>query len=73
MYRAQLKDCGEPIKDEKFIKHVMTRLTLGCIAYVSSYSTHKLTMRSAFTKPSIKLFLGTLVLKHNNLVSMGIL
>ena len=25
-YRAQLKDCGEPIKDGKMIKHIMTHL-----------------------------------------------
>ncbi len=73
MYKAQLKDCGEPIKDGKLIKHVMTHLPPKYVAFVSSYNTRKLTMGSAFTKPSFKSFLGMLVLEHEKLVSMGIL
>ena len=73
MYRAQLKDCGEPIKDGKLIKHVMTHLPPEYATFVSSYNTHKLTMGSAFTKPSFESFSRILVLEHEKLVSMGIL
>lgn len=73
MYRAQLKDCGEPIKDVKLIKHMMTHLPPEYATFVSSYNTHKLTMGSAFTKPSFESFLGMMVLEHEKLVRMGIL
>lgn len=73
MYRAQLKDCGEPIKDGKMIKHTMTHLPPEYAPFVSSYNTHKLTMGSAFFKPSFEKFLEMLILKHDYLVGMGIL
>ena len=73
MYRAQLKDCGEPIKDGKLIKHVMTHLPPEYAVFVSSYNTHKSTMGSAYIKPSFEKFSKMLVLEHDNLVSMGIL
>ena len=73
MYRAQLKDCGEPVKDGKLIKHVMTHLPSEYATFVSSFNTHKLIMGSAFAKPSFTSFLGMLVLEHEKLVSMGIL
>ena len=70
MYRAQLKDCSELIKDGKMIKHIMTHLLPEYASFVSSYNTHKLTMGSAYTKPSFKKFSEMLVLEHENLVSM---
>ena len=73
MYRAQLKDYGEPIKDGKMIKHIMTHRPPEYAPFVSSYNTHKLTMGSAFTKPSFKKFSEMLALEHDNLVSMVIL
>ena len=72
-YRAQLKDCGEPIKDGKMIKHIMTHLPLEYAPFVSSFNTHKLTMGTAYVKPSFEKFLEILILQHENLVSMGIL
>ena len=56
MYKAQIKDCGEPIKDGNLIKHVMTHLPLEYGTFVSSYNTHNLTMGSAFTKPLFESF-----------------
>ena len=73
MYRAQLKDYGEPIKDGKMIKHIMTHLPPKYAPFVSSYNINKLTMSSAFTKPSFKRFPEMLVLEHDNLLSLGIL
>ena len=68
MYKTLLKDCGEPIKDGKLIKHVMTHFPAEYAAFVSSYNTHTLRMGNAFTKPSFESFLGMLVLEHENLV-----
>ena len=39
MYRVQLKDCGEPIKDGKLIKHVMTHLLPKYETFFSIYNT----------------------------------
>ena len=72
-YRVQLKDCGEPIKDGKMIKPIMTHLPPKYDPLVPSFNTHKLTMGSAYIKPSFEKFSEMLVLKHDNLVSMGIL
>ena len=69
----QLKDCGEPIKNAKLIKHFMTHLPPKYAPFVSSYNTHKLTMGSSFTKPSFNKFSEMLVLEHHNLVIMVIL
>ena len=56
IYRAQLKDCGEPIKDGKMIKYIMIHLPPEYAPFVSNFNTHKLTMGSAFTKPSFESF-----------------
>ena len=73
MYRAQLKDCGEPIKDGKLIKHIIPHLPPEYATFVSSYHTHKLTMGSNYIKPSFEKFAEMLVIKNNSLVGMGIL
>ena len=72
-YRAQLKDCGEPIKDGNMIKHIMTHLPPEYAPFVSNFNTHKLMMGSAYIKPSFEKFSKMLVLEHCNLVSIGIL
>ena len=72
-YRAQLKDCGEPIKKGKIIKHIMTHLPPEYAPFVSSFNAHKLTMGSAYIKPLFDFFIQMVVLEHDNLVSMGIL
>jgi hypothetical protein len=73
MYRTQLKDCGEPIKDGKMIKHIMTHLPPEYAPFVSSFNTHKLKMGSAYVKPSFEKFSEMLIVEHDSLVGMGLL
>ena len=73
MYKEQLKYYGEPIKNGKMIKHIMTHLPPEYAPFVFNYNTHKLMIGSAYTKPSFEKFLEMLILEHENLVSMGIL
>ena len=47
-FRALLKDCGNPMKDDRLIHHILKRLPSEYVSFVSSYNTHKLTMGSAF-------------------------
>ena len=44
------------------IKHIMTHLPPKYAPFLSSYNTHKLTMGSAYIKPSFETFLEMLVL-----------
>ena len=46
-YRALLKDCGNPISDDRLIHHILKRLPTEYSNFVSSFNTHKLTMGSA--------------------------
>ena len=72
-YRAQLSDCGEPIKDGKLIKHIITHLPSEYATFVSSYHTHKLTMGANYIKPSFEKFSEMLVHENTSLLGMGIL
>ena len=47
-YRALLKDCGNPMKDDRLIHHILKRLPSEYANFVSSFNTHKLTMGSAY-------------------------
>ena len=51
----------------------MTHLPPEYATFVSSFNTHKLTMVSAYIKPSFKKFAKMLVSENDNLVGMGIL
>ena len=51
-FRALLKDCGNPMKDDRLIHHILKRLPSEYASFVSSYNTHGLTMRSSFQKPT---------------------
>ena len=54
--RALLKDCGNPMKDDKLIHHILKRLPSKYASFVLSYNTHNLTMGSAFQKPTFDAF-----------------
>ena len=62
-YRALLKDCGNPMKDEKLIHHILKRLPSEYASFVLSYNTHSLTMGSAYQKPTFDSFVEMLILK----------
>ena len=72
-YRAQLSDCGEPIKDGKLIKHIITHIPPEYVPFVSTYHTQELTTGSAYIKPTFEKFAETLMKEYDILVSMGIL
>ena len=46
--RALLKDCGNPMKDDRLIHHILKRLPSEYSNFVSSFNTHKLTMGSTY-------------------------
>ena len=72
-FRAQLSDCGEPIKDGKLIKHIITHLPSEYVPFVSCYHTQKLTMGSGYTKPTFEKFAEMLITEYDILLGMGIL
>ena len=72
-YRALLKDYGNPIKDDKLIHHILKMLPSEYASFVSSYNTHRLTMGSAFQKPTFDAFSEMLILEEYHLIDMGLL
>ena len=71
--RALLKDCGNPMKDDRLIHHILKRLPTEYASFVSSYNTHKLTMGSAFQKPTFDAFVEMLIFEKSHLIDMGLL
>ena len=71
--RAVLKDCGNPIKDDKLINHILKRLPLEYTNFFSSFNTHRLTMGSAYQKPSFDGFADMLIVEKSHLVDFGLL
>ena len=61
--RVVLIDCGNSVKDDILIHHILKRLPLEYASFVSSYNTHRLTMGSAFTKPSFDAFAKMLMME----------
>ena len=66
-------DCGNPMKDDRLIHHILKRLPSEYASFVSSYNTHMLTMGSAFTKPTFDAFAKMLMLEQSKFIGMGIL
>ena len=60
-YRALLKDCGNPMKDERLIHHILKKLPQEYASFVSSFYTHRLTMGSSYHKPSFDGFIDILM------------
>ena len=71
--RALLKDCGNPMKDDILIHHILKRLPSKYAYFFLSYNTHRLTMGSAFTKPSFDVFTEMLMLEKSKLIDMEII
>ena len=72
-YRALLKDCRNPIKDEKLIHHILKRLPSEYASFVSSYNTHRLTMGSAYQKPTFDDFVEMFIVEQSHLMNLGLL
>ena len=72
-YRALLKDCGNPMKDEKLIHHILKRLPSEYASFVLSLNTHRLTMRSAYQKPTFNSFAKILIVEQTHLMDLGLL
>ena len=72
-FRELLKDCGNPVKDDKLIHHILKRLPSVYASFVSSYNTHRLTMGSAFQKPTFDAFAEMLIFEQSHLIDMILL
>ena len=72
-HRALLKDCGNPMKDEKLIHHILKRLPSEYASFVTSYNTHSITMGSAFQKPTFDAFVEMLIVEQSHLIDLGLL
>ena len=72
-YRALLKDCGNPMKDERLIHHILKKLPSEYAPFVLSFNTHRLTMGSAYHKPSFDAFTDILIKEQTHLMDQGLL
>ncbi len=72
-YRALLKDCGNPMKDDRLIHHILKRLRSKYANFVSSFNTHKLTIGSSYLKPSFDAFVDMLIVEQSHLMDFGLL
>ena len=61
------------MKDDRLIHHILKRLPSEYASFFLSYNTHRLTMGSAFTKPSFDTFAEMLMLEQSKLIDIGIL
>ena len=71
--RALLKDCGNPITDDRLIHHILKRLPSEYASFVSSFNTHRLTMGSAYQKPSFDFFSDMFFVEQTHLMDLGLL
>ena len=67
-YRALLKDYGNPMKDEKLIHHILKKLPQEYASFVSSFNTYRLTMGSAYHKPSFDGFIDILIKEQSHFI-----
>ena len=72
-YRELLNDCGNPMKDEKLIHHILKRLPSEYASFVSSYNTHRVTMGSAYQKHTFDAFIEILIVEQSHLMDLGLL
>ena len=61
------------MKDYRLIHHILKRLPTEYSNFVSSFNTHKLTMGSAYQKPSFDGFADMLIVQQSHLVDFGLL
>ena len=61
------------MKDEKLIHHILKMLPSKYAYFVLSYNTHRLTMGSAFQKPTFYAFVEMLIVKQSHLIDLGLL
>ena len=72
-YRVLLKDCGNPMKDDRLIHQILKKLPTEYANFVSSFNTHRLTMGSTYQKPSFDGFADMLIVEQSHLVDFGLL
>ena len=72
-YRALLTDCGNPISDDRLIHHILKKLPKEYASFYSSFHTHRLTMGTAYTKPSFDSFSEILIREQSHLMDKGLL
>ena len=72
-YRTLLKDNGNTMKYEKLIHHILKRLSSEYASFVSSFNTHKLTIGSAYQKPTFDAFVEMLIVEQTHLMDLGLL
>ena len=61
------------MKDERLIHHIMKKLPSEYAPFVSSFNTHRLTMGSAYHKPSFDAFIDILIKEQTHLMDQGLL
>ena len=71
--RTKLIDCGNPIKDDRLIYNIHTKLPSEYSTFVSSYNTSKTTLGAAYKKVSFDEYAKFLDEEEQKLKSMGIL
>ena len=71
--RTKLTDCGNPIKDDRLIYSIHTKLSSDYSTFVSSFNTSKTTLGSAYKKISFDEYAKLLGEKEQKLKTMGIL
>ena len=62
-HRALLKDCGNPMKDDRLIHHILKKLPSEYANFVLSFNTHRLTMGFSYQKPSFDGFVDMLIVE----------
>ena len=72
-YRALLKDCGNPMKDERLIHHILKKLPTEYAPFVLSFNTHRLTMGSSYHKPYFDAFIDILIKEQTHLMDQDLL
>ena len=71
--RTKLTNCGNPIKDDRLIYSVHTKLSSEYSTFVSSFNTSKTTLGSAYKKISFDEYAKLLGEEEQKLKTMGIL
>jgi hypothetical protein len=61
------------MKDERLIHHILKKLPSEYAPFVSSFNTHRLTMGSAYHKPSFDGFIDILIKEQSHLIDQGLL
>ena len=71
--RTKLTDCGNPIKDDRLIYSIHTKLSSDYSTFVSSFNTSKTTLGSAYKKVSFDEYAKLLDEEEKKLKTMGVL